>query len=467
MISDGDRRVKADVWKSDQFRFYLILGILLCLNMWQGYAMGLCHDEAYYWTYSRFLDWGYYDHPPLVAANVAFGYWLLSNELGVRLLFILMQILAITLVWKMSNQRDALLFWVLILSFPLLQVGGMLALPDMPLVFFSTLFLVAVRRYLKKDDWVSTTAIAASMTLMLYSKYHGVLTVLFTLLAVPALLRRKSFWVAVAAAVVMLTPHVIWQLDHDLVSLRFQLARQPDWLNGKLILEYIVGQIGSAGVLSGAILLYVLLFASKSADAFERVLKFNCIGIFAFFLIMSFKGKVEANWTQVAFIPLALICHKHIQRMRCLRKWTMWLALIPIVGVLAVKAIFLFPPEDSHHLRRAYEFSDWPQITEKIEEFAGGLPIVAGTYPHAASLWFYSGEIVPALNLRSRGNQFSLWQLERDLLEEEVCFVSNFEIPEATVIRLRQGDQVYLINGVTVAEIIESWGHNTQSQPRN
>jgi hypothetical protein len=21
-------------------------------------------DEAYYWVYSKFLDWGYFDHPP-------------------------------------------------------------------------------------------------------------------------------------------------------------------------------------------------------------------------------------------------------------------------------------------------------------------------------------------------------------------------------------------------------------------
>ena len=28
-------------------------------------------DEAYYWQWAQHLDWGYYDHPPLVAWLIA------------------------------------------------------------------------------------------------------------------------------------------------------------------------------------------------------------------------------------------------------------------------------------------------------------------------------------------------------------------------------------------------------------
>lgn len=442
-----------DFHRSDSRRFYLILVILLGLNLWQAYKMGLCHDEAYYWVFSRFLDWGYFDHPPMVAAGIAAGYWLIPNELGVRLLFVIMQVVAIACMWKLTNRRDASLFWILILSFPLLQVGGILALPDMPLFFFATLFLVAVKRYIVKDDWVSIAAMSVCASLMLYSKYHGVLVILLTMIAAPALLRRKTFWIIVVSTVVLLLPHILWQVDHDLVSVRFQLSREPDWFRPGLILEYVIGQIGSAGILSGIILLYLVIFRARSKEAFERVLRLNCVGLLAFFLIMSLKGKVEANWTLVAYSPLAILGHKFLQQQRRLRKWVMWLALIPIVGSFAVKAIFVFPPEESTLLRRAYEFSDWRQITGEVEDFAEGLPIAAGTYPHAASLSFYSGQPVPALNIRSRENQFSLLRLEEGLGESQVCFVSNFPIPDATMMSLRQGDRIYLLKGLTVAEI--------------
>ncbi len=453
MISLSEYTGEAPSPQQERFRFYIILAALAVFNLWHGHAMGLCHDEAYYWVYSRFLAWGYFDHPPVVAAAIALGHSLLAGELGVRLVFIAMQLGAIALVWGMTNGKDALLFWAIVLSLPLLQVGGMLALPDMPLIFFATLFLVALRRYLRDDGLIPVLALALSAVLMLYSKYHGILVIVFTLAAVPGLIRRKSFWAGAVLTGLLFLPHLVWQAQHDFVSVRFQLSRAPDWLNTSLILEYLVGQVGSAGLFSGLILLYVLILKFRSANAFERVLKFNSVGILAFFLAMSLKGKVEANWTQVAFVPLAIIGHGYLQRTRRLRKWTMWLALIPIAAIIAVKLIFVFPPDDSRSLRRAYEFHDWEKITLTIKRYAGDMPVVASTYPYAASISFYSGQVVPALNLHSRDNQFTLWNLESDLLDREVCLVSNFEIPGAYKMELRQGDRLYLLRGLTVAEI--------------
>jgi hypothetical protein len=216
--------------------------------------------------------------------------------------------------------------------------------------------------------------------------------------------------------------------------------------------------VGSAGLFSGLILIYVLLFKFHPADAFERVLKLNAAGILAFFLLMSLKGKVEANWTQVAFVPMAVIGHSYLQQTRRLRKWTMGLALISIVLIFAVRLIFVFPPGNSHALRRAYEFHDWPDITLKVTRYAGDLPVVARTYPHAASLSFYSGKIVPAINLGSRDNQFTLWKLENRILDRQVCYVSGREIPGAYRIDTRQGDRLYLIRGMTIPEIRQRFG---------
>jgi 4-amino-4-deoxy-L-arabinose transferase-like glycosyltransferase len=459
MISDSGHSLEAPGPLREQMRFYLILAALAVFNVWHSHAMGLCHDEAYYWLYSKFLAWGYFDHPPMVAAAIALGRSLMGGELGVRLIFLVMELGAIVLTWRMTNRRDALLFWAIVLSLPLLQVGGTLALPDMPLIFFATLFLLIVRRYIERDGIFPAIALAVSAALMLYSKYHGILVIGFTLAAAPGLMRRKTFWMAAGLTVLLFVPHIVWQARNDFISVRFQLSRAPDWLNTGLILEYLAGQVGSAGLFSGLILLYVLIFKFRSADTFERVLKLNAAGILAFFLVMSLKGKVEANWTQVAFIPLAVIGHACLQQAPRLRKWTMRLALLPIVLIFAVRLVFVFPPENSRALRRAYEFHDWPEITLKVTRYAGDLPIVARTYPHAASLSFYSGSIVPAINLGSRDNQFTLWKLERGILDRPVCYVSGRQIPGAYKIETRQGDRLYLIRGMNISEIRRRFGH--------
>ena len=46
----------------------------LILNLLLAGQTGLLDDEAYYWVYSRFPDWGYYDHPPMIAMLIKAGY---------------------------------------------------------------------------------------------------------------------------------------------------------------------------------------------------------------------------------------------------------------------------------------------------------------------------------------------------------------------------------------------------------
>ena len=46
----------------------------------------LTSDEGYYWFLANGLEWGYYDHPPMLALLVAIGTSIAPGELGVRLL---------------------------------------------------------------------------------------------------------------------------------------------------------------------------------------------------------------------------------------------------------------------------------------------------------------------------------------------------------------------------------------------
>ncbi len=46
------------------------------ISLFQAGFTELMDDEAYYWVYSRHLDWGYFDHPPMVALLIKMGYGL-------------------------------------------------------------------------------------------------------------------------------------------------------------------------------------------------------------------------------------------------------------------------------------------------------------------------------------------------------------------------------------------------------
>ncbi|MEA2943731.1 MAG: hypothetical protein QOD09_4260, partial [Bradyrhizobium sp.] len=67
----------------------------------------LTFDEAYYWTWSKHLAGGYYDHPPMVAVLIRLGTMISGDtELGVRLISIL---LALPMSWAVYRAA-AILF---------------------------------------------------------------------------------------------------------------------------------------------------------------------------------------------------------------------------------------------------------------------------------------------------------------------------------------------------------------------
>ena len=65
--------------KNINYPLYGFLAIWLVINLIQSYFTELAHDEAYYWMYSKYLSWGYFDHPPMIALIIKIGYAIWSK----------------------------------------------------------------------------------------------------------------------------------------------------------------------------------------------------------------------------------------------------------------------------------------------------------------------------------------------------------------------------------------------------
>jgi hypothetical protein len=48
----------------------LSFALLFVLQLFVASGFELAHDEAYYWLYSRHMDWGFFDHPPFVGGVI-------------------------------------------------------------------------------------------------------------------------------------------------------------------------------------------------------------------------------------------------------------------------------------------------------------------------------------------------------------------------------------------------------------
>src|SRR4026208_602231 len=151
----------------------------LLLALAQAASTELIADEAYYWVYSRFPAWGYFDHPPMIAFIIKSGYAIFNNELGVRLICALLSTFTILITESLTEKRNPFLFYTIVLSIAALQIVGFLAVPDTPLLFFTAVFFYTYRRFIQMITWQNALLLGVAIALLFYTKYHGLLIVLF------------------------------------------------------------------------------------------------------------------------------------------------------------------------------------------------------------------------------------------------------------------------------------------------
>ena len=398
------------------------------MNLIQATFTGLLHDEAYYWVWSKHLDWGYFDHPPMIALLIKAGTIIGDTELGVRLIFVILSPLFVYLLEKLVNPKDILLFWKLLLCSAVLQLGGIIAVPDLPLMFFAMVYFLLLKKFIENSNAKNGIALGIVAALMLYSKYHGVLVIGFSLLALPKLWTKRNFWLFALAASIVFAPHLWWQYQHDFISVQYHFFERSagDGFKIENLVGYIFGQLLFTGPLIGWLLLY-FLFASKPQNETERSLKFSAIGIYVFFLIMSLKGRAEANWTNVALIPLIYFGYKEIEKSTLWTKIAHYTFIITLPLILLVRIFMMqnFLPEK---MQFATEIHDWKTWAMQMKEHAREKPMIfIGSYQKTAKYLFYTKQPATCIsNVVGRRNQFDLWNEDRVYYGKPAVIVFNW-----------------------------------------
>jgi uncharacterized membrane protein YjfL (UPF0719 family) len=400
----------------------------------------LFHDEAYYWKYSQNLAWGYFDHPPMIALVVKLGYLLFQNELGVRLVIVLMNTATIYLIEKIIIPKNQLLYYVLIASIVLLHYGGSLAIPDNPLLFFTATFYYIYQRYTLSENWKWMLLLGVNAAALMYSKYHGALVILATLISNPKLLPRIFTWLALALALLLYLPHLLWQFEHVFPSVKYQLfSRSVAVFDFMYVLEFIFTQPLIYGPIVGFLLLF-FAFRSKPDGDFEKALKYNVVIVFSIFFISTFKGKVEAHWTDISLIPLLYFGYKGIESSAKLQKFVFRTFPISLALMLFLR-IFLMVDFLPASWNIKTEFHGWDDWAEEIKSSVTYEPVIFdNTYQNTSKFEFYSGmEAICLTNKRGRMNQYDIWMAEESAQGKDVTFLPWINNDDLELIETAQG----------------------------
>jgi hypothetical protein len=295
--------------------------------------LDLAPDEAHYWDWSRHLDWSYYSKGPLVAYLIRGGCALAGRWAeqhtgslmpAVRLPAVVCGSLLLVSLYLLTVQvygreRLALAVVAVALTLPLVAVGSSLMTIDAPYTCCWGWALVLGHRAVFRGSGWAWPAAGLAVGLGVLAKYTMVLWVpslalfLGTTPAYRRLLLQPGFWVMAVVAGGCCLPILVWNVQHDWVTVRHVLGLsglqqgpqegpRVHWL-GPLV--YVGAQ---------CLLLLVFWFGvwvaamvahrpTVERDAGVRYLWWLSAPMFALFLGFSFKtGGGEVNWPVTAYL---------------------------------------------------------------------------------------------------------------------------------------------------------------------
>ena len=395
--------------KEHKFLLPLTLFLFCILNSIQGNYTELLPDEAYYWVYSQYMDWGFFDHPPLVAVWVTISNLLFSDELGVRFFSAISYSLMLYLVWitidHPSKNKYSWLFLLLFASTALLNVYGFITTPDTPLLLFLALFLWAYKLYLTQKNTLIYFILSFAIAGMMYSKYQGILILLFILLSNWKLITDYKIWLVCLGALVLYIPHIHWQYINDFPSIRYHLYERASVASYKF--EYTLMHVVNAIAILGFtfIIIYKAFFKGiKNKNIFYRGLNAIVLGFFFFFLIASYRGHVQAQWIAPIMLPLILITFNYLVEHKKNIRLFCYLAITNIIIIVFARIVLA----NDGILPVRLDFHGNKEWTLKVKDLTkNSEKLFINSFQNASIYWFYTKEKVHyEKNYLGRKNQY-------------------------------------------------------------
>jgi Dolichyl-phosphate-mannose-protein mannosyltransferase len=401
-------------------------------------------EEAYYATFGQHLAWGYFDHPPGIAFFTRLGMLMFSGNLGPRFMMVVLNTATIWIGSRLLDPRHIPIYIAAVCGLALTQAGSFVIKTDVPLLFFETLFFYFFRDYLQGRQRIAIWVLPIAIAGMLLSKYHGIVVVGLVVLANPTLPKRGSFWLILLLSLALVLPHAIWLHAHDYVTIRYHLGGRQDeefrWTN---VAGYLLMQPFVFGPAIGLLLLPAALMA-KTPNSFARTLKFNLIGILAFFFLASFAAHIHMHWTGIALVPLLTLAIPYLDDRPPLRTIFVTLAVATAVIFVPIRIYLAWDYLPAFIDRHIEIDHGWPRWAQDVRKLANGRSVIFfNDYGSAAQYMFYTGEMALSYNAFDYQNtQQDLWPIEESFRGKPAMIVKGTLVDGFTIAYASNGARI-------------------------
>jgi hypothetical protein len=420
----------------------------------------LGNGEAYYYSWSRFLDWSYYDHPPLIAWMVRLTTALGSSPAAVRLGPVLAAgafgVLFYRLAERLFRPRAAFFALVIVTAIPVFLASSFILNPEAFLAPLWVGYLLVVERMRKRDQWYLPLAAGLLLGCAFLAKYTAFLLFPATMLFLTTSstsrhwLRRPSFYAGGAVALLLAMPVIVWNQTRGWPSLQLHLVERAgvgvpvagentvnqlvaiSSSSGSGLLQgvgrMLVGQLMAYSPLLAPLLVLGLVRATRRLRVDDRDLflsAFTWPVLLPLLAAMTKLRDAEQHWTMVAFIPAIILAGRYVEetwaRLRAVRWMTIGGvalsgAAFVLINVHAHSTALLRLVPASHYDPRAdmiNELKGWDQVRSSLAQVASAAPgdvvLASNHYSLCGRVLFEMGDWPPVYCPTARRSAFDFF----------------------------------------------------------
>ena len=429
--------------------------------------LDLSPDEAYYWDWSRRLDWGYYSKPPMIAWINWLSTFLLGNHTwAVRLPAALLSTTSILVIYllaqKMFDKKAGLLAILALIFTPAASISALVMTIDVPLLFFWSLSLYSLwsAHIADKPSWWLLTGLFCGLGML--SKQTMVAFVPFSLLFLMSLkegrnhLKRVWPYAAALVAFIIILPFLLWNAKHGWITFihtshHFEEIHKTAFLSFKDFFAFISSQALIFTPLTFLMFLLspIALFEiSKQKSLTQPYYFLICLGVLPLLLIMilSLKQTINANWPAPFYEAIAIMfgaactnsisSHQKNPLAKIIKKFYvvgLKLGLIITIITLLMPFVIIHTPLAGSKLDPTKKLRGWSAFGRKIDKAAEALSynnkliLIAKRRQTVSEMAFYckNNPIVyqwPDSKGRIR-SQYHLWGGPVEKIDQDALFV--------------------------------------------
>jgi len=393
---------------------FILIGVSVLIKTVMAVILPITGDEAYFIVWGNHLDYGYYDHPPMV------GWWLAGlltvsdHPLWLRLPTILITTLIGWMIYRIVYPRGktnaviaAGLYWLapVHLLAPLITT-------DTPLIFFAFLSAVSFYKAQRHDRYTWYLISGLLLGMAFFSKFFaGMLGIAYVVYVLFFVRRGIKPYIGILFVILGTLPFIglnlYWNYQHCWDNYLFNLINRTGdasfsfWTIGKylLLLVYIV---------TPPVIFYILrkpsvLIESMRNGGLGLFLALFVIPIVLFFML-SFAKSVGLHWL-LSFYPFLFIAVVMLLHFGQLRVCFYFMWGFSLLHLLAFAIVYAFTPgmfKDKESDYQSIVLAMYaPEFLQLVDSQRYNFTLASSSYSESSILAYHAREDVLVLGFGS------------------------------------------------------------------